>query len=191
MVQFECPRVIHPLVSFTFGVHCRVSFSPDAGKGKYCMWLVNKVEIYFSKICCSDPKPSNLNAPGSYINWCPFSFGVFCRVSLYLDACAHVPRPSFSTLKAETFYRYEIRDMFVGMAYDCLNASFSSSQVLHVPGVRRRRHHRLPRAHNHGRHGEARQPGPTVEVGRILLCCNQRTSKIGDDEAVVLDWWQA
>ena len=46
MVQFECPRVIHPLVSVTFGVHCRLPFSLHAGKGKCCMWLVNKVEIH-------------------------------------------------------------------------------------------------------------------------------------------------
>ena len=34
------------------------------------------------------------------------------------------------------------------------------SQVLHVPALRRRHHHRIPRPHHHGRHGEARQPGP-------------------------------
>ena len=45
MAQFECPRVIYPLVSLTFGVHCGVPFSLDAGKGKCCMWLVYKVEI--------------------------------------------------------------------------------------------------------------------------------------------------
>ena len=66
MVQFECPRVIHPLVSFTFGVHCGVPFSPDAGKGKCCIWLLNKVEIHFAKIGFVDCKWSNLNAPGSY-----------------------------------------------------------------------------------------------------------------------------
>ena len=34
-----------------------------AGKGKCCMWHVNKVEIHFAKIGC---KWSNSNAPGSY-----------------------------------------------------------------------------------------------------------------------------
>ena len=35
-----------------------------------------------------------------------------------------------------------------------------TSQVLHVPALRRRHHHRLPGAHHHGRNGEARQSGP-------------------------------
>ena len=38
-----------PLVSFTFGVHCVVSISLYAGKGKCCIWAVNKVEIHFEK----------------------------------------------------------------------------------------------------------------------------------------------
>ena len=46
MVQLECPRVIHPLVSLTFGVHCGVPFPLDAGKGKCCMWLLKKMEIF-------------------------------------------------------------------------------------------------------------------------------------------------
>ena len=70
MVQFEYPRVIHPLVSFAFWVHCRVPFSLDAGKGKCCMWFVNKVEIYFSKIGFMDCKWSNLNDAGSCSPWC-------------------------------------------------------------------------------------------------------------------------
>ena len=56
MVQFECPRVIYPLVSFTFGVHCGVSISLYAGKGKCCMWPVNKVEIHLAKIGFMDCK---------------------------------------------------------------------------------------------------------------------------------------
>ena len=46
MVQFECPSVIHPLLSFTFGVRCGMSFSLDAGKGKRCMrkWPPTKRE---------------------------------------------------------------------------------------------------------------------------------------------------
>ena len=69
MVQFECPRVTHPLVSFTFGAHCGVPFSLDAGKGKCCMWLVNKVEIHLAKKGFAESKWSNLNAPGSYTPW--------------------------------------------------------------------------------------------------------------------------
>ena len=70
MVQFECPRVIHPLVSFTFGVYCGVSISQYAGKGKCCIWPVNKVEIHFAKIGFVDCKWPNLNAPGSYTPRC-------------------------------------------------------------------------------------------------------------------------
>ena len=49
MIQFEWPRVIHPLVSSTFGVHCRVSFSLDAGKGKWVL-LVNVGPIIFRNL---------------------------------------------------------------------------------------------------------------------------------------------
>ena len=56
MIQFECPRVIYPLVLLTFGVHCGVSISLDAGKGKCCIWPVNKVEIHFAKIGIVDYK---------------------------------------------------------------------------------------------------------------------------------------
>ena len=70
MVQFEYLRVIHPLVSLNFGVHWGVSLSLHAGKGKCCMWAVNKVEIHFAKIGFMDCKWSNLNAPGSYTPWC-------------------------------------------------------------------------------------------------------------------------
>ena len=38
IVQFECPRFIHPLVSLIFWIHCGVPFSLYAGKGKCCMW---------------------------------------------------------------------------------------------------------------------------------------------------------
>ena len=63
MVQFECPRVIHSLESFTFGVHSGgVPFSLYAGK----VWIVNKVEMQFAQIGFVDRKWVNLNAPGSY-----------------------------------------------------------------------------------------------------------------------------
>ena len=68
MVQFECCKVIYPLLSFTFGVHCGVSLSISlyAGKGKCWMWPVNKVAIHIAKICFVHCKWSNSNAPGSY-----------------------------------------------------------------------------------------------------------------------------
>ena len=69
MVHFECANVIHPLVSFTFVLHCGVSISLYAGKGKCCMWPVNKVEIHIAKIGFMDCKWPNLNAPGSYTPW--------------------------------------------------------------------------------------------------------------------------
>ena len=47
MGQFECPRVTHPLVPFTFGVHSELPFSLHAGKGKSCMWPFKKVEIHY------------------------------------------------------------------------------------------------------------------------------------------------
>ena len=47
-----------------------VPLSLHAGKGKCCMWPVNKVEIHFAKIGFVDCKWSNSNAPGSYTPWC-------------------------------------------------------------------------------------------------------------------------
>ena len=44
-------------------------FSLDAGKGKCCMWLVNKVKISFEKVGFIASKWFNLNAPAP---WCPF-----------------------------------------------------------------------------------------------------------------------
>ena len=38
MAQFECPGVIHPLYSLTFGA----LFTLHTGKGKCCMWSVKK-----------------------------------------------------------------------------------------------------------------------------------------------------
>ena len=53
MVQFECPRVIHSLVSLIFGVHSVVSILLYAEKGKCCMWPVNKVEFILQKLASS------------------------------------------------------------------------------------------------------------------------------------------
>ena len=75
MIQFECPRVIYPLVLFNIWVHCWVSISLYAGKGICCIWPVNKVEIHFAKIGFMDCKWSNLNAPGSYTPCCYSIFG--------------------------------------------------------------------------------------------------------------------
>ena len=76
MVQFECPRVKHPLVSFTFGSSVGCPFPLHAGKGKCCMWPVNKVEIHFAKIDFLDSKWSNLNALGSSTPWCHSLLGL-------------------------------------------------------------------------------------------------------------------
>ena len=70
MVQFKCPRVIYPLVSFTFGSTVGCPFPLHAGKGECCMWPVKEVEIHDAKMGFVDFKWSNLNAPGSYTPWC-------------------------------------------------------------------------------------------------------------------------
>ena len=48
MVQFECHSVIHPLVSFTFGVLCRLPFylyMQEKGDAD-SMWLLKKVQNF-------------------------------------------------------------------------------------------------------------------------------------------------
>ena len=70
MVQFKCPRVIYPLVSFTFGSTVGCPFPLHAGKGECCMWPVDEVELYMPKISSMGCKWSNLNAPGSYFPRC-------------------------------------------------------------------------------------------------------------------------
>ena len=66
MIQIEYPRDIHTWLSFSFGVHYVVPFSLHAGKGRCCMWAVNKVEIYIAKIGFVDSKWSNVNASRLY-----------------------------------------------------------------------------------------------------------------------------
>ena len=44
MVQFEWHLVIHPLVPFTFEVHCK-HLCVHAGRGKCCMGPLEKVDI--------------------------------------------------------------------------------------------------------------------------------------------------
>ena len=75
MFQFECPRVTHPLLSFTFRVHSCRAFSVDAGKGKHSMWLIKKVKIYFLKIGFVDFKCFSMNDPGSHTPLLSFTFG--------------------------------------------------------------------------------------------------------------------
>ena len=70
MIQFECQRVTYPSVPFTFGSNVGCPFPPHAGKGKFRMWPVNKVEIHFAKTGFVDSISSNLNAPGSHNPWC-------------------------------------------------------------------------------------------------------------------------
>ena len=84
-VPHECPWVIFPLASCTFGVHWRVSFSLHAGKGNCCMWLVSKGEIYFSEIGFVDSKWSNFNVQVSYSSLCYLLF-VPLMVSFPLNA---------------------------------------------------------------------------------------------------------
>ena len=55
----------HSLLEYKVGL----SISLYAGKGKCCIWRVNKVEIHLAKIGFVECKWSNLNAPGSYTPW--------------------------------------------------------------------------------------------------------------------------
>ena len=70
MAKLEWRKNVQPLVPFTFGVCCMVSFSLHAGKEKCCMWLVKKVEICFPKIGFMSSKRSNL------IAWVPPNLGL-------------------------------------------------------------------------------------------------------------------
>ena len=83
----EGPWVIHPLVSLTFGVHCSVSLSLHAGKGKCCMWLGNKMEIHFAKMCYIDCIWSNLNALESHTPWSHSLLGFIIDYHLFLNTC--------------------------------------------------------------------------------------------------------
>ena len=57
-----------------------------AGKGKCCMWLVNKVEIHLTKIGFVEYKWSNLNAPRFIHPLVSSTFWVHYRVPFSLDA---------------------------------------------------------------------------------------------------------
>ena len=85
MIQFESPKVIHPLVSLTFGAHCGLPFSLFAGKEKWCTWLVIEVEIHFEKIGFVDCKWSNFNAPESY-PYVSLTFRAHCGLPFSLYA---------------------------------------------------------------------------------------------------------
>ena len=58
MLRFECARVIHPLVSFTFEVNFGVPFSLHAGKRKCCIWLLKKWKFTCGKyVLCTANAP--------------------------------------------------------------------------------------------------------------------------------------
>ena len=74
MIQFECHKVIHPLMLITFGLYYPsiTAFETEMGQGArsrgqiacskrtHCMWIVNKMKIYFEKIGFVDSKLYNL-----------------------------------------------------------------------------------------------------------------------------------
>ena len=65
MLPLECPRVLCPSVSSTFGVRCSVSLSLHVRKGKCPMSPDHKVEIHLPKIRLMDSKCFNSNNPVS------------------------------------------------------------------------------------------------------------------------------
>ena len=65
MLPLECPRVLCPSVSSTFGVRSSVSLSLHVRKGKCPMSPDHKVEIHLPKIRLMDSKCFNSNNPGS------------------------------------------------------------------------------------------------------------------------------
>ena len=69
-----------------FWGQCGVPFSLYSGKGKCCMWLINKVEIDFARAGFVDCKWSNLNAPGLYLLWSHSPAGVYNGVAFLLYA---------------------------------------------------------------------------------------------------------
>ena len=73
-IQFECPRVVHYLMSLTFEGNCGVPFSLHAGKWECCMWPIEKVEIHFSKKCLVDCNWSNLKLPTLAVLFLAVSF---------------------------------------------------------------------------------------------------------------------
>ena len=97
IVQCECPSVIQPLISSTFGVHCKVPFSLHIRKGYCCICLGNKVEIYFPRFCwlqmfqfkCSVVIHALLS----------FTSGIHCRVPFSLHACDLLIKWKFSFQK--------------------------------------------------------------------------------------------
>ena len=70
MVQVESPKVPRSIAISTFEALYEVSFSLHSGKGKSCMWTVNKVEICFTQIHFIYSKCSNWNALGFHTPWC-------------------------------------------------------------------------------------------------------------------------
>ena len=81
MVQFECPGLIHHLVSFNFGVHCGVPLPLHAGKGKCCMWLVIKWKFIDTKWVSWTPN-GTIWMPQGHTPLGVIRFWVHCSVSL-------------------------------------------------------------------------------------------------------------
>ena len=79
MIQFECTRVIYPLVSFTFGSTEGCPFPLHAGKGECYMWPVKEVEIH-------DAKMVQFECPRVIHPMVSFTFWVICGVSISLYA---------------------------------------------------------------------------------------------------------
>ena len=101
MAQFDNPRVIHPLVAFTFGVNCGVPFPLHARKGKSCMWLLIKF-INFGEYTA---------AQWSFVHrpWKRWKEGDCCSCP---DASSSVHHPLTPTLRAadgDLMRRWEIR----------------------------------------------------------------------------------
>ena len=70
MVQFKCPRFIHPLVSFTIGVYLLSALFPACKKRDMLHLAFEKVEISSRKIDFVDCKWSNLDVHGSFTLCC-------------------------------------------------------------------------------------------------------------------------
>ena len=88
-LDLNAPVSYTPWCHSLLGSITKVPFFQHAGKGKCCMWIVNKMEIYFAKIGFIDCKWSNLNRPSSYTPWCLDSLLVStleCPLYLYADA---------------------------------------------------------------------------------------------------------
>ena len=74
MVQFECPMVRNPFISFTFGDFPFFHFPPLLLRPFLSLRLGKKVGKLHSKISLTGYKWSSLNAPRSQTTWCHLFF---------------------------------------------------------------------------------------------------------------------